>query len=111
MGVLRGQLLIGVAFAAHYALIGIPSAVIVNVLGSLQTATALLRCRLGPRGTRAAGLIAAMAATTIATWAGPASVLVAVGQAFIAIARMQKDVALMFMLLLVGQLLWALTTW
>jgi Bacterial inner membrane protein len=47
-----------------------------------------------------------MAATTIATWAGPACLLVAVGQAFIAIARMQKDVALMFMLLLVGQLLW-----
>lgn len=42
VGFLRGQLLIGVAFAAHYALIGIATAAIVNVLGSLQTATALL---------------------------------------------------------------------
>jgi hypothetical protein len=42
VGVLRAQLLIAVAFAAHYALIGIASAAIVNVLGSLRTATALL---------------------------------------------------------------------
>jgi Bacterial inner membrane protein len=106
VGVLRGQLLIGVAFAAHYALIGLVTAAIVNVLGSLQTATALLPLHARTARYAGCGLIVAMAGTTIATWAGPACVLVAVGQTFIAIARMQKDVALMFMLLLVGQLLW-----
>jgi hypothetical protein len=106
VGILCGQLLIGVAFAAHYALIGVATAAIVNVLGSLQTATALLP--LHPRTARYAGcgLIVAMAGTTLAIWSGPACLLVAVGQTFIAIARMQRDQTLMFMLLLVGQLWW-----
>jgi hypothetical protein len=55
VGVLRGQLLIGVAFTAHYALLGIPTAAIVNVLGSLQTATALLP--LHARTARYAGFV------------------------------------------------------
>jgi hypothetical protein len=106
VGVLRVQLLIAIAFAVHYALIGIISAAIVNVLGSLQTATALLPLHTRTARYAGCGLIVAMAGTTIATWAGPACLLVAVGQAFIAIARMQKDVAVIFMLLLAGQLLW-----
>ena len=106
VGVLRVQLLIAVAFAAHYSLIGIAGAAIVNVLGSLQTATAFLPLHARTARCVGWGLIVAMAGTIIATWAGPACLLVAIGQAFIAIARMQKDVVLMFMLLLVGQLLW-----
>jgi nitrate/nitrite transporter NarK len=54
VGVLRGQLLIGVAFAAHYALIGIATAAIVNVLGSCRPQPRFFRCTPGPRGTRAA---------------------------------------------------------
>ncbi|MGH6816583.1 MAG: YgjV family protein [Hyphomicrobiaceae bacterium] len=106
VGVLRGQLLIGAAFAAHYALIGIATAAIVNVLGSLQTASALLPLRARTVRYAGCGFIVAMAGVTVASWAGPASLLVTVGQAFIVIARMQKDVVLIFMLLLVGQLLW-----
>ena len=106
VGVLRVQLLIGVAFAGHYALIGIATAAIANVLGSLQTVTALLPLRTRTLRYAGCGLIVAMAGATMASWAGPASLLVAVGQAFIAIARMQKDLVLIFRLLLVGQLLW-----
>jgi hypothetical protein len=105
-GVLRIQLLIGVAFAAHYALINVATAAIVNALGSLQTATALLPLHARTMWYGGCGLIVAMAAASIASWAGPTSLLVTVGQAFIAIARMQRDVGVILALLLVGQLLW-----
>lgn len=108
VAVLRVQLLIAVAFAVHYALIGIITATIVNALGSLQTATAL--CSREPRAMRYAGygLIIVLAFASIVTWAGPASLLAAIGQGFIVIARMRKHVVPMFTLLLVGQLLWGI---
>jgi hypothetical protein len=46
--------LIGVAFAAHYTLVGMATAAIINALGSLQTATALLPLNARACGTSAA---------------------------------------------------------
>jgi hypothetical protein len=105
-GILGVQLLIGIAFAVHYALIEIATAAMVNVLGSLQAASALLP--LSTRTVRYTGyvLIVAMAAVVIVSWAGATSLLISGGQALMTIARMQQDVCVIFTLLLVGQLLW-----
>jgi Bacterial inner membrane protein len=108
VGVLNVQLLIAVAFTTHYALIGMVAPAIVNALGSLQTATALFTVHARSMRYVGYGLIVVMAAVTFASWAGAVSLLVVIGQAFIVIARMQKDVFLIFPLLLVGQLLWGI---
>jgi inner membrane protein len=106
VGVLRVQLFIGLAFAAHYSLIGIATAAIVNVVGSLQVAIVLLP--LGARRARhiSCGLIAAMTGASVVTWEGPASLFAAVGQMLMVVARMQIDVRAIFELLFIGQLLW-----
>jgi len=106
VGVLRVQLVIAVAFAAHYALLDIATAAIANALGSLQAGIALLPLRARTAWFAGCGLLVAIAGTTIASWTGPASLVAAVGQAFIVIARMQNDMGLIFRLLFVGQLLW-----
>jgi inner membrane protein len=105
-GVLRVQLLIALAFTAHYALLGIATAAIVNALGSLQTTTALFSRHAQTMRYAGCGLIVAMLVASFASWMGPASLLATIGQAFIVIARMQKDVVPILALLLAGQLLW-----
>jgi hypothetical protein len=52
-------------------------------------------------------LLLAMAGVAVISWAGATSLLISVGQALMAIARMQQDVCRIFILLFVGQSLWA----
>jgi hypothetical protein len=106
----RGMLLlqtgIGIGFGLHYALWGSATAALVNGLGAVQIAAALLfgtNPRLWWLGY---GLIPALAGACVLTWNGLPSILAAVGQTLIALGRVQISLSAMRGLVLSGLLFW-----
>lgn len=100
------QLLIGVAFASHYALLGVTAAVIVNVLGCVQVVLSLWSERWPGFLVIGYALIPAMGLAAVLTWSGPITALAALAMAAIALGRMAKDELSMRLLLMVGGSLW-----
>jgi hypothetical protein len=105
-GMLLVQIGIGIGFGLHYALWGSATAALVNGLGAVQTAAALLfgtNPRLRWLGY---GLIPALAGACVLTWNGLPSILAAVGQILIALGRVQINPSAMRSLVLSGLLFW-----
>jgi hypothetical protein len=105
-GMLLVQIGIGIGLGLHYALWGSATAALINGLGTVQIAAALLfgtNPRLWWLGY---GLIPALAGACVLTWNGLPSILAAVGQTLIALGRVQISISAMRGLGLFGLLFW-----
>lgn len=97
--------------SVHYALLGVPTAAIVNGLGTLQIAACLAfgtHPRLRIVGY---GLAALMVASSIATWQGLISLLSTGGNVVIAFGRLQTKAEVMRLIVLAGMPFWLLHDW
>jgi hypothetical protein len=92
--------------SAHYALLGITTAAVVNALGALQIVLTLLSTR--HPGLRWSGYAVAIAivASSVFTWQGVLSLLSATGMALVAIGRTQRDEKTMRAVVLAGGPFW-----
>ena len=102
------QLAAGVAFAAHYALLGVPAASAVNSLGCIQTGAALFSGRSAALNRIGYALIPLMVLAGIYFWAGPVSAFSVVAMTLIALGRMQQHQLVLRSLMLAGGGFWTL---
>jgi len=106
-GILLAQLGAGVAFACHYALLGIFAPSLVNVLGSVQTGAALFSTRSEAMNRIGYGLIPLMIGAGIYFWTGPTSALCVAAMGLIALGRMQTSQWTLRLLILAGGVFWS----
>lgn len=91
-GMLMAQLVAGVAFAGHFALLGATTGAVMNVLATFQVAAAI------PLGTRPGfrivylALLPLIAVAALLTWSGVPSLFAALGFAFVSLSRYQVSV-------------------
>lgn len=104
--ILIAQLCAGLCFATHYAFLGIAVASAVNVLGAVQTGTAIFSTRSAAMDRLGYALIVLMAATCLWFWQGPVSVLSMFAMVLIALGRMQTDELRLRALVLAGGVFW-----
>ena len=100
------QLGIGVGFGLHYALLEIATAALVNVLGAVQIAAALLFGTNPWLRWIGYALVPAIAGACLVTWHGLPSLLSASGMALIALGRVQVIPSSMRILVLSGCPFW-----
>jgi hypothetical protein len=102
------QLAAGLCFAAHYLCLGITVAAAANMLGMVQTGTALFAARSSAMNRLGYALIALMALTGLWFWQGPISGLSVAAMVLIALARMQSNEIHLRLLLLAGGGFWVM---
>lgn len=107
-GMLAMQLAAGVAFATHYAFLGVFAASMVNVLGCVQTGAALFAGRSAALNRIGYALIPLMILAGIYFWTGPVSAFCVAAMGLIAIGRMQTSQPLLRSLMLGGGAFWIL---
>jgi hypothetical protein len=106
--ILLVQLAAGLCFAAHYLCLGITVAAAANMLGMVQTGTALFAARSSAMNRLGYALIALMALTGLWFWQGPISGLSVAAMVLIALARMQSNEIHLRLLLLAGGGFWVM---
>lgn len=106
--ILLAQLAAGLCFSAHYVYLGISVAAVANMLGSVQTATALLSARSAAMTWLGYALIGLMALVGFYFWQGPISALSMAAMILIALARMQANELHLRVLLLAGGCFWVM---
>ena len=100
------QLMVGLSFASHYALLGITAAAVVNILGSVQTTAAIFADDSPAMRKLGYGLIALMIAAGLAFWTGPLSALCVIAMGLIAVGRMQSDPLKLRLICMSGGAFW-----
>jgi hypothetical protein len=104
--ILMAQLVAGLCFAAHYALLGLAVASAVNILGAVQTFAAIFSTRSAAMSRLGYALVCLMALTGLWFWQGPISAVSVVAMTLIALARLQTDELHLRVLLLAGGCVW-----
>ncbi len=104
--ILISQLAAGIAFASHYAVLGIAVASLVNCLGCIQTVAAMLAGRSRAFNRLGYALIVMMMGVGLWFWQGPISLLSVTAMTLIALARMQQCQIRLRLLLLAGGVFW-----
>jgi hypothetical protein len=104
--VLQVQILIGVAFALHFLLLGILPAAAMNILAAVQSAAALAAIRRPSFGMASYGIIPLMWAAGALFWSGPLTVLAVLAMTVVALARLMAREIPMRVTFLAGSALW-----
>jgi len=105
-GLLSVQLCVGISFTIYYAMLDVPGAAAVNLLGVLQTAAALASARGRILNMIGYGLIVMMVGSGMYFWSGPASTVSVTAMTLIALGRMQVNPLPMRLLIFAGGVTW-----
>lgn len=103
---LMAQLAVSTAFAAHYALEGLPTAAVLNLLGALHLAALLLAACLPGLNKVGIAVIPATLLICVASWTDWTSLLATTGTLLIAHGRMQTGADALKRLILAGTAFW-----
>lgn len=103
---LMAQLAVSTAFTAHYALEGLPTAAVLNLLGALHLAALLLAAYLPGLNKIGVAVIPATLLICVASWTDWTSLLATTGTLLIAYGRMQTGADALKRLILAGTAFW-----
>ncbi len=104
--ILAAQLAAGICFATHYAFLGVAVASAANILGTVQTLTAMRATQSASMNRLGYLLIGLMALMCLWLWQGPISLLSLAAMMLIALGRMQTSDLWLRCLLLAGGGFW-----